>query len=274
MKNFKDKIVVVTGAGSGMGRAFAVEFAKNGAHLALNDFDKTALKETVDIIKSSSKSKVYVEDFDVSDFESMSHFSKNVKKELGAAHIVINNAGVEGSVESFYHTSIAEIKRVMDVNFYGVVNGCKAFLPQLVENNEGAIVNVSSIFGLAGIPNHSDYCASKFAVRGFTESLAVEFINSPINIHCLHPGGIDTNISRNEKGKIFSNHYLSTPPESIAKYLLKSIQTNKVKLVFGKGSLKTWLGSNIVPQELFNTLIWQEMKKVIDISRYSDFIKK
>lgn len=272
MKDFKDKIVVVTGAGSGMGRAYALEFAKLGSKLALNDFDKKTLQETVSLVKEKYDNEVYFENFDVSDTETMMSFAQNVAQKLGNAHIVINNAGIEGSVETFYHTELTEYKKVMEVNFYGVVNGCKAFLPQLVQNNEGAIVNVSSIFGLIGTPNHTDYCASKFAVRGFTEALCAEFAESPINIICLHPGGIDTNIARKDNGQPFSNKYLSTPPEKIVQQVIKSIKCQKVKIVYGKGSFKTWLGSNILPQSILVKMIWNEMKKVINTSRYSDFI--
>ncbi|MCB0536531.1 MAG: SDR family oxidoreductase [Bacteroidetes bacterium] len=273
MRDFKDKIAVITGAGSGMGRAYALEFAKLGSKLALNDFDKNGLEETANLIKNNYQNEIYTECFDVSDTVAMLNFAQNVAQQLGKAHVVINNAGIEGSVEAFYHTDVADIKKVMNVNFYGVVNGCKAFLPQLVENNEGAIVNVSSIFGLVGTPNHSDYCASKFAVRGFTEALCAEFVNSPISITCLHPGGIDTNIVRKDGGKAFSKKYLSTPPEKIVKHVIKSIKRKKVKIVYGKSSFKTWLGSNIVPQGILVKIIWNEMKKVVNTKKYSDFIK-
>ncbi len=200
MKDFKNKVIVVTGAGSGMGRAYAIEFAKLGAKLALNDYEEDPLNETLEILKNQGVSEVYSEAFDVSDKDKMFAFAENVKAKFGNAHVVINNAGIEGSTETAYHTSIEDYHKIMNINFFGVVHGTKAFLPQLVANNEGAVVNVSSVFGLVGIPNNSDYCASKFAVRGFTQALAIEFHESPISIHCVHPGGIDrTNIVRKRR---------------------------------------------------------------------------
>jgi len=160
----------------------------------------------------------------------------------------------------------------MDINFFGVLNGCKSFLPQLVANNEGAVVNISSIFGLVGTPNSTAYCASKFAVRGYTESLAVEFNQSPITILCVHPGGIKTNIAGESKGE-FAEKYLTTPPGDLAQRIIKGIQKKEVKIVYGQGSFKTWIGSNLLPQKLLNRLIWKELSKLLDLDQYKAFIK-
>lgn len=274
MKNFEDKIVVITGAGSGMGRAYAIEFAKLGSKLALNDFDVETLAETVSLVKDVAPVDVYSEAFDVSDRKQMEAFATNVKNDLGNAHVIINNAGIEGCAKPAYHASIEEFEKIMQVNFYGVLYGTKAFLSQLVENNEGAVVNVSSVFGLVGIPNNADYCAAKFAVRGFTESLQVEFQESPISIHCVHPGGIASNISKTESGKEFAKKYLTTPPEKIAKHVIRCIKSGQPKIVYGRDSLKIWWGANLLPQTLLNGVIWSELKRVMDISEYGDFIKK
>lgn len=272
MKNFLNKVVVITGAGSGMGRAYAIEFAKQGARLALNDYDQSALEETLDLLKPYGITVTYAEAFDVSNKMHMDEFAKNVKSTLGGAHIIINNAGIEGDAKPVFELENRAFDRLMQVNYFGVVNGTKAFLPQLVENGEGAIVNVSSIFGLIGTPNHADYCASKFAVRGFTESLMVEFQNSPIQIHCVHPGGIDTNIVRSEAGKDFADKYLTTPPEKIAKHVLMCIRKNKPKIVYGKDSYKTWAGANLMPQKWLSKIIWWDMQDAIDQQDYKKFI--
>lgn len=271
MKNFLNKVVVITGAGSGMGRAYAIEFAKQGARLALNDYDQFALNETVGLLKPYGTSIVYAEAFDVSNKEHMDEFAEDVKENLGLAHIIINNAGIEGDAKPVFELGEKAFERLMQVNYFGVVNGTKAFLPQLVKNNEGAIVNVSSIFGLVGTPNHADYCASKFAVRGFTESLMVEFQNSPVQIHCVHPGGIDTNIVRSDAGKDFADKYLTTPPEKIAKHVLKCIRKNKPKIVYGRDSYKIWAGANLVPQKWLSKIIWWDMQDAIDQSDYQKF---
>ena len=199
----------------------------------------------------------------------MDDFAKTVKKEWGNVHVIINNAGISGEGEPGYLINHESYRRVMDINFFGVLNGCQAFLPQLVANNEGAVVNISSIFGLIGTPNNTDYCASKFAVRGYTESLAVEFYQSPITIHCVHPGGIKTNIADGE----FAEQYLTTPPEDLAKRIIKGIQKKEAKIVFGRDSFKAWLGSNLVPQKLLNGIIWGELKKVLDKEKYKSFVK-
>jgi len=274
MRNFKDKVVVITGAGSGMGRAYAIEFAKLGAKIALNDYDKKALEETVSILSASNHNNVFALAFDVSDKKCMFDFADKVKQTLGNAHVIINNAGIEGSGRPIYLTTTEEDHKIMNINYFGVVYGTKAFLPQIVENNEGAVVNISSIFGLIGTPNNGDYCASKFAVRGFTEALMAEFHESKtISIHCVHPGGIATNIARGENGKAFSQKYLTTPPETIVKHVIQSILDKKAKIVFGNDSFKTWLGSNLVPQGILKGIIWNEIKKVVNKDDYKKFIK-
>jgi len=268
MKNFKNKVVVVTGAGSGMGRAYALEFARLGALVAVNDYDAAALAETVDLLTQQGVAGVCSQAFDVSDREAMLAFAALVRARLGAAHVIINNAGIEGSVRPVWATEPESYERIMRINFFGVVNGTQAFLPQLLTNGEGAVVNVSSIFGLVGTPNHADYCASKFAVRGFTEALMVEMQDSAIGVHLVHPGGIATNITRKEGSQAFSRQYLTTPPEVIVRHVIKCIGRKQPKIVFGKDSFKTWLGSNFVPLKLLNRIIWGEMKRVIDLSDY------
>lgn len=273
MKDFKNKVVVVTGAGSGMGRSYATEFGKLGAKLALNDYEEGPLNETLEILKKQGVSEVYAETFDVSDKNKMFAFADNVKAKFGNAHVVINNAGIEGAVKSAYDIDVDDYHKIMNINFFGVVHGCKAFLPQLVENQEGAVVNVSSVFGLVGTPLNSDYCATKFAVRGYTQSLAIEFEESPISIHCLHPGGIATNIVRKEAGKEFSKKYLTTPPDDIVKHVIKCIRSGKTKIVYGQDSLRMWIASNLVPHQFLNKVVHREFKKTMDISKFFDYLK-
>ncbi|WP_298782365.1 SDR family oxidoreductase [uncultured Polaribacter sp.] len=264
MKNFKNKIVVVTGAASGMGKSYAIEFAKLGSKLALCDYNFEDLQNIALIIENIiGKENVYIEKVDVSKKEQVFDFANNVKTKLGNAHVVINNAGIEGDVEQFKDIDLTDFKKVMDINFYGVLFGSKAFLPQLEENNEGVLVNVASIFGLIGVPTSSDYCASKFAVTGFTESLILEYYKSPISIHCLHPGGINTNIAKKAESKEFSQKYLVTPPSDIVKYVIKSIKANRPKIVYGKGSSKARFAANFLPKKLYNFLAWIEFKKTL-----------
>lgn len=268
MKNFKDKIVVITGAGSGMGRAYAIEFANLGARLALNDYDTESLNETCDIVRGLGTTEIYSQAFDVSDKQTMDLFADQVKTTLGNAHVIINNAGIEGGNKPAVALEDSDFERVMAINFFGVLYGTKAFLPQLIANNEGAVVNVSSVFGLIGTPSSSDYCAAKFAVRGFTESLMTEFQDSPINIHCVHPGGIDTNIAASNDNQEFAKKYLTTSPEKIVKHVIRCMRWNIPKVVYGNQSLRIWLGSVFVPTKLLNWILWQEVKKVVDTNHY------
>ena len=273
MKNFKNKVIVITGAASGMGAAYADEFAQLGSKLALCDVNENELQIVINRVSTIiGKENIYSEVIDVSDRNAIFQFADNVKNELGNAHVIINNAGIEGGVEPIYTLPIDTLERVMQINFLGVVYGTKAFLPQLVENQEGAVVNVSSVFGLIAPPSCGDYCASKFAVRGFTESLMAEFTDSPISIHCVHPGGIRTNIVKNKSAGEFAEKLLTTPPHDIAKYVIQSIRKGREKIVYGNQSKLAWLLSNFIPQKLVNKLLWTQVKKSADISDYKYFL--
>lgn len=273
MKTFKNKIVVITGAASGMGEAYADEFAKLGARLALCDINSKDLQTVVERVSAIvGKDNIYHETLDVADQVAVFAFAAHVKNNLGNAHVIINNAGVEGAVEPVYSMPIEALERVMQINFFGVVYGTKAFLPQLVENKEGAVVNISSVFGLIATPSCADYCAAKFAVRGFTESLMVEFWQSPISIHCVHPGGIKTNIVKNEAGDEFAKKFLITPPHDIAKYVIKSITKGKEKIVYGNQSRLAWFASNLLPQRLVNKILWKQMEQSLDLTNYKKFL--
>lgn len=268
MKNFHNKIVVITGAGSGMGRAYALALSKQGALLALSDNDPRALSETRDLVDQHTHNAVTQAVFDVSDRAAFEQFAHQVLESFGNAHIVINNAGIEGSANPVWQTNDASLRKVMEVNYYGVVYGTQAFLPQLQANKEAALVNVSSIFGLVGTPNHADYCASKFAVRGFTEALMAELHDSHIQVHLVHPGGIATNIARQQHSQAFASHYFQTSADDIARHVLKHIIKNNPRIVYGQSAAKTALGAKLLPLSLLKRTIWHEMKRVIDLTHY------
>ncbi|HUP98823.1 MAG TPA: SDR family oxidoreductase [Aeromicrobium sp.] len=265
MRTFADKVVVITGAGSGMGRSYAVEFARRGAAVALNDYDADTLAETVTLLPPGTKS--FTAAFDVSDRNAVRRFADEVKAALGPAHVVINNAGISGANKPVWATGQDDYERVMAVNFYGVLHGTRAFLPHLRENGEGAVVNVSSIFGLTGTPNSSDYCAAKAAVRGFTESLMVELVNESISVHLVHPGGIATNIA-GEGGQEFADRFLRTSPDAIAKKVADGIIENRPRIVYGYKARTTQLGANFLPRRVINTLLWRQISGVIDRTDY------
>ncbi|MEW6168232.1 MAG: SDR family NAD(P)-dependent oxidoreductase [Pseudomonadota bacterium] len=194
MYALKDKVAVVTGAGSGIGRALAVELACKGCRLALADVDEAALAETAAMLPPAP----YTEQLDVADRDAVHRFAANVKHTYGSAHVVINNAGVALS-QTIENMSYEDLEWLMNINFWGVVHGTKAFLPILRAQDDGAIVNLSSIFGIIAIPTQGAYHAAKFAVRGFTETLRQELAGSGVFAMTVHPGGIKTNIVRNAR---------------------------------------------------------------------------
>lgn len=274
MKSFKDKIVVITGAGSGIGRALAMAFAGLGARLALNDFQQEGLEETLTLLEKQSSPDVLTSIFDVADRASMVAFAEKVKSEWGNVHVIINNAGMPGGNHPAYLTSEDMYRRVMEVNFFGVLNGCQIFLPQIVENQEGAVVNISSIFGLMGTANNSAYCASKFAVRGYTETLVAEFQKSPISIHCVHPGGIKTNIANSvDDAEKFDGKFLKTPPEDLAQAIIKGIRNDQPRIIYGNYAGRTWFGTRFIPQKTLNAIMWKRLGEMVNIEEYHSFIK-
>ncbi len=189
------RTVVISGAASGIGRALAQRLSTHGCPVAITDIDELGLKETEAGLKGPALSRV----LDVRDADAARDFADEVRDwapvPLGA---VFNNAGV-AVASSVLVANPEDDNWLWDINFHGVVNGTRAFLPILVEQNEGAIVNTSSVFGLAGMPNQSAYCSAKFAVRGFTDSLRQELRGTGVTAINVHPGGINTNIVRNAR---------------------------------------------------------------------------
>ncbi|UXD88891.1 SDR family NAD(P)-dependent oxidoreductase [Thalassolituus hydrocarboniclasticus] len=268
MKDFTDKVVVITGAASGMGREYALEFARLGALVAITDVNAEQLAETHKMVKAISGKSSLSEVLDIAAEESVTDFAGKVKRELGNAHIIINNAGIGGGGAPVWVQDNAQYHTTMQVNFFAVVYITKAFLPQLLTNQEGAVVNVSSVFGLLGTPGTSDYCASKFAVRGFTESLMVELADTPISVHLVHPGGIKTNIAKHSKnGAEFEEKYLKTDPLFAVREVIKGIKSGKQRMIFGyQSSLLRFL--TLLPLKLRNRILHREMGDMRDPEHY------
>ena len=243
MTSISGKVAVITGAGSGIGRALAYELARRGARLALSDVDEVGLAETARHAKVIG-ARVHDQRLDVTDRAAFLKYAQTVVDEFGVVNIVVNNAGIAftGDVEAM---SFENIERIMDVDFWGVVNGTKAFLPHLIASGEGHLVNISSLFGLLSMPGQSAYNAAKFAVRGFTESLRQEMIISghPVQVTCVHPGGIKTNIVRNSSAvdgvdavalaEFFDAKLAKTTAESAAKTITRAVIGNRPRSVVG-----------------------------------------
>jgi NADP-dependent 3-hydroxy acid dehydrogenase YdfG len=185
----------VSGAASGIGRAVAVRLAAHGCPVAIADWDAQGLEETAALVAGP----VLARRLDVRDRQAQLAFAAEVAEWAPAPlGIVFNNAGV-ATVQTVADAAIEDDEWVQQVNFGGVVNGTHAFLPILLRQDAGVIVNTSSVFGLVGIPGQSAYCASKFAVRGFTDALRQELRGTGVRAVCVHPGGIKTNIVRNAR---------------------------------------------------------------------------
>ncbi len=243
MTNIRGKVAVVTGAGSGIGRALAYDLARRGAKLALSDIDTAGLAETVRHARVIGAT-VHEQRLDVADRAAVLAYADAVQAHFGVVNIVINNAGIafSGDIE---HMSFEQIEKVMDVDFWGVVNGTKAFLPYLIESGDGHVVNISSLFGLLSMPGQGAYNAAKFAVRGFTEALRQEMIMAghPVQVTCVHPGGIKTAIARNggavdgrdaaQLAEFFDSKLAKTSPEAAARTILRAVSFNRPRSVVG-----------------------------------------
>lgn len=196
MKTLSGKVVAITGAASGMGRELALECARRGSDLAIVDVDVDGLEDTAARARAARLgARVEARRLDVADRPAMLAWAEEVDRALGGADVIVMNAGVSLSA-SVARMTDEDFHWLFDVNFWGVANGCRAFLPQLLRKPDAHVVNVSSVFGLIGVPTQSAYCASKFAVRGFTESLRQELEGTSVHVSCVHPGGIKTDIVR------------------------------------------------------------------------------
>jgi len=225
MKTLSGKVVAITGAASGMGRALAVECVRRGSDVAIVDVDVTGLDETASLARAARPSaRVDTQRLDVADRAALYAWAARVETTLGGADAIVNNAGVSLSA-SVEKMSDEDFEWLFNINFWGVVNGCRAFLPQLKRKPDAHIVNLSSVFGIIGVPTQSAYCASKFAVRGFTESLRQELAETNVHVSCVHPGGIKTDIVR--RGR----HYEDATGASV--------DAQRMAAVFEKGARTT-----------------------------------
>ena len=247
MKDFKGRVAAITGAGSGIGRALANDLARRGAHLALSDIDDTGLAETVSQCEGFGV-KITSQHLDVADRAAVYAWADQVVADHGEVNLVVNNAGVAlgATIESM---SYEDFEWLMNINFWGVVYGTKAFLPYLKASGEGHIVNLSSVFGLISVPSQSAYNAAKFAVRGFTDTLRMELEieGAPVSVTTIHPGGIKTNIAKNarmdvsvtemagdpEKARLDMERVFITSPQKAARQILAAVQRDRRRALIG-----------------------------------------
>ncbi len=252
---FRNKVVVITGAGSGIGRALAQEFAQAGAQLALSDINKAGLEETLQLLPGTCQAKGY--ELDASSWSAFQEHAEAVKNDFGSAHYIINNAGAT-LVGTVANSSIEEFEWQLGINMWGVLYGTKAFLPQMLAQREGCIVNISSVFGLLAFPTQSAYNMSKFAVRGLTECLWQELEGSGVRAVCVHPGGIKTNIEKagrrvkaagSDEAKFsgMAEKILRTSPEECAAEIMHGLRKGQKRILTGNKSTSIFWLTRLFP---------------------------
>lgn len=255
----RNSVAVVTGAASGIGQAVAIGLAKEGiAGLAITDVNDSGLKETASAIEALGV-PVSTHVFDVADLEAVRQFAADVLSKHGRVTHLINNAGV-GVIGTFEQLSIEDFQWLMGINFWGVVYCTKAFLPTLLAQEAAHIVNVSSVFGLIAPSEQTAYTSSKFAVRGFTESLRHELAGTNVAVSCVHPGGVKTNIARNsrvgdgtpgewkQQGVKFFDKVARTTPEKAADVIIRGIKNRNPRILIGSDALGISLLSRLFPK--------------------------
>ena len=242
----KNSVAVITGAASGIGRALAVRLAaENVAGLAICDVNEAGLKKTAELIEAARGVPVSTHLVDTSKLAQIEQLKTEALAKHGRVTHLINNAGV-GLYGSFEQISLEDFEWLMNINFWGVVYGCKVFLPILKQQDAAHIVNISSVFGLVAPPEQTAYCSSKFAVRGFTESLRHELAETIVRVSTVHPGGIKTDIARNSRlgagtpesfktqGIEFFDKVAETSSEQAAETIVKGIKAENPRILIGK----------------------------------------
>ncbi len=231
---------MVTGAASGIGRATSLLLAKKGCALALADIDRAGLDETGRLAQAAGQ-KITLHEVDVADRARMEAFVGEVIEAHGRVNIVVNNAGVSVDA-SLENGSIEDLEWLLGVNIWGVIYGCKFFLPHLKASGEGHIVNISSLYGLVGVPLNVGYSATKFAVRGLSDALRAEVAECGVGVTCVYPGGVATNVVKNARAceadnleafreKSIRAFEKMLPPEAAARAIVRGIERNKGRVL-------------------------------------------
>ncbi len=260
-----DSVVVITGAGSGIGRELAVALAAEGVRgLALSDRNEETLAETVGKLPESG-TEILSDSLDVSSLDAVESHRDSVIEKFGSASHVFNNAGV-GLVGRTEEVSFEDMEWLMDINFWGTVYGTKVFLPVFRKQGYGHVINFSSVFGLIAPPGQSTYCASKFAVRGFTESLRHELDGTEIHVTSVHPGGVKTNIARDAKkgenapqedkdmAPVIFEKITRTTPAVAAATIIKGVKARNPRVLIGSDAFQMSVIQRLFPKRYFKLM--------------------
>lgn len=271
MLKLQGRTAVVTGAAGGIGRGIALALARRGCHLALVDIDDAALARTAAEIGAQG-AQVSRHHLDVADRTAVAEFPDRVMAEHSSVDILVNNAGV-ALAGTFEQVDEADFEWLININFWGVVRMTRAFLPLLHQSGEARIVNLSSIFGMIAPPGNTAYCASKFAVRGFSESLRNELRKTRIGVTVVHPGGIATSIVRSArlpksnspdedeaKRKSFKS-FLTMQPETAGEIIVNGVENRKARVLVGSDAKRIALIERLLPVSYWNLLGGGMLKK-------------
>lgn len=259
-----DRTAVITGAAGGIGRAIAVSLARRGCHLALADVNKDGLAETARLVRAANL-LVSEHVLDVADAAAVARFPAEVMVEHPRIDLLVNNAGVAVG-GTFEQVSEADFEWLFSINFFGVVRMTRAFLPHLHQSDDARIVNLSSVFGLVAPPGQAAYVASKFAVRGFSESLRHELARSTVGVTVVHPGGVATSIAKSarlpggvdtveaERQRADFNKFLRLPAEVAGETIVRGIEARKARVLVGKDAIALSLIERVAPVSYWNLL--------------------
>lgn len=260
-----NSVIAITGAASGIGRALAIRLASEGvAGIAVADVNESGLNETFAKLESAG-AKATKHLVDTSKLDQIEQFRDAAIKAHGRVTHLVNNAGV-ALVGSFDEISLEDFEWLMGINFWGVVYGCKAFLPHLKTQESAQIVNISSVFGMIAPPDQTAYCAAKFAVRGFTESLRHELEGTNVRVSCVHPGGIKTNIARSARvgegasesykthGSEFFDKVARSTPEYAAETILRGMRADQPRILIGSDASAISVVSRLFPRRYLRIL--------------------
>ena len=262
--NLKDRVALITGAGSGIGRATALSLARRGCHLALADINEAGLAQTR-TQASSAGVRMSAHRLDVASREAVAALPAEILRTHGRVDLLVNNAGV-ALAGTFDQVSEADFDWLMEINFHGVVRMTRAFLPLLCASDDARIVNVSSVFGLISPPGQCAYAASKFAVRGFSNALRLELAGTRVGVSVVHPGGVATAIARNarvaqgvpademRRRLALAETALRLPPEKAGEIIVRGVEQRRPRILVGRDAAIISLIERLVPVNYWRVL--------------------